>query len=261
MFYNLLEGINKSFEVGKEENLVVKKFSFQGSPLKILDEIDKYYKNIKAAGINVPFYLEGRISPKKKKIVTKWSESGEPLILRIKSLKKIDVIKTLNQVLNINLWAYNNKLPMDPTLQNFTEKNKNIFYVNFYPPIFSKDILKMKGIEKTILLLILFGFVQKITIPIREYIAFRPELKKDIIRLADIFLYQMGYDEVRKDYHQIFHYKLRKKTNLSDIGSFDGYEKIYYFDPDNKIISFSPKNIWTSHLLYRDLEIINKLNL
>lgn len=261
MTEDLLKKKEIFFEIGREGDQIIKKIDYCQSPKKILRKIDNYYKDFRMVGINVPDYYGGKVLPKENKIITKWSDSGEPLLLKIKSLKKINVIKTLNQVLNINLWAYYSELPIVPLLNCFTEKNSTVFYVNFYPPLSYKKILKSKGINRTIFSLNFLGLVQKIAVPVREYIALRPELKNEIVKLADIFLYQIGCDEVKKDYHQIFNYKFKKEFNQDKKKSFDGYEKIYHFDPGKNIISFSPKSIWTAHLLYRDLEMIKKFEL
>lgn len=133
--------------------------------------------------------------------------------------------------------------------------------------------------------------------PTRETINLRPDLKSEIINSVLEFTEQWGLGNLERDLKILFNFRLPKKSaqkrkidiNFAPMPRFErgsecrhpqdrrrsagrevvgcscqrsvtaGYDNIIYFNSQAKIISLSPKCIWTPYLLYRDLETCKKM--
>lgn len=233
-------------------------------PIADLAHLEEYYHSMQGIGVKVPKYYGGRIDHLKKKIITQWEGSGTPLAKEIVNMSSGEALNTLNKILNINYWGFLNRVAFYPGLGSYSILNKQIFFVDFFPAKRKGDFKKHGAAKQLVFSLIFFGLVQKISLPTREMINLRPDLKSEIISSVLEFTEQWGLDSLKRDLKLLFNFRLPKnsahKTKI-DVNFAAGYDNIIYFNPQAKIISLSPKCIWTPYLLYRDMESCKKIGL
>lgn len=240
----------------------VHKTYYSEDPIADLAHLEEYYHSIQGMGISIPKYYGGRIYHQKKKIVTSWEDVGHPLTEKIINMSSEEAMSTLNKILNINYWSFLNKIALYPGLDSYSMHNQKIFYNDFFPAKRKKDFKEKNDAKQVILPLIFFGLVQKIALPVREMIKLRPELEEELVRLALEFVEQWGLGNLSRDLRILFDFQMpnnpKKKIKI-DLNFSSGYENIVYFNPQAKIISLSPKCIWTPYLLYRDMDACKEM--
>ncbi|MCX6811146.1 MAG: hypothetical protein NT039_00410 [Candidatus Berkelbacteria bacterium] len=241
-----------------------KKIYYSPDPIADLAHLEEYYHSMQSIGVKVPKYYGGKINHQKKKIITQWEEFGEPIAQEIIHMSCEEVLDTLNKILNINYWGYLNRVALYPGLDSYSIFNKRIFFIDFFPAKRKGDFEKHGAAKQLVFSLIFFGLIQKISLPTKEIINLRPDLKSEIISSVLEFTEQWGLDSLKRDLKLLFNFRLPKNSKQKrkiDINFASGYDNIIYFNPQAKIISLSPKCVWTPYLLYRDMENCKKMGL
>jgi hypothetical protein len=157
---------------GRVIKITKSNFSFQ------LKRILEYYRQIKKCGIKVPDYLGSQI--KNGQLFTYWEFTGKPLKTIIKRSKPRTALGFLSKILDLLVLANRQNVAFYPILEQFTVKDGEVYFVDFYPSRIKSDFNEYSDKKKKALTLKFYDNRTRLDKLKEEFLNLRPDLKNDI---------------------------------------------------------------------------------
>lgn len=143
-----------------------------------LKRILEYYRQIKKCGIKVPSYLGSKI--KNSQLYTYWEFAGKPLKTTIKKSKPRTVLGFLSKILTFLDLANRQKIAFYPILEQFTVKDGEVYFVDFYPSRTKSDFNDYPQEKKKALTIKFYDNKEQLKKLKEEFSNLRYDLKNEI---------------------------------------------------------------------------------
>ena len=241
---------------------LVYKYARVGNSLKNKGLLVKqYFNDLKKINIPVPHSL--KLKGQKSFLVTICEYCGDPLEQVLLKADRDLVLKIYSKIIRLGLRALRLHIAFYPKINQFTYKNGNIYFIDFYPSRTRQDFITYNEEKRKSLGFIFYGLTQKILKPTNELINLRSDLKREILNtLKAIVVTNERLRIFQKDIERCFKYlNLRNKKMPIRNRGFKGFVRLrnHYKKNNGFIILLPSRHLWTENLYKYDEKIVEKL--